>query len=400
MNEQVQDVLAGYRYLVVDDEAFMRSLVTRILKNLGAIEVANSENGQAALEHLRDNSTDIILCDLNMPGMDGVEFLRHLTKSEFNGAVALISGEDQRVLETVRSLAEAHNLTILGALSKPVKPDDLKKLLGNLENNLSIRHSYAPIDAPDVDELRAAIESDELELFYQPKVSVPDRKIIGVESLVRWRHKERGLIPPVAFIPVAEDHGLIDEMTDAIYMIATQQGGKWLADGRDFKVAVNISVESLNRLDLPEFIVDTAAQNGLDPSHIILEITESRLMQDIKGPLEILTRLRLKGVSLSIDDFGTGHSSMEQLKRIPFTELKIDRAFVNDAVNDAAARAILESSVTLAKSLGMTTVAEGVENQADWDLVASLGVDVVQGYFIAKPMPNDELDEWIAQWQT
>lgn len=390
--------IANYVYLIVDDEAFMRTLLGRILTSLGAKNIAACEDGQSALDHLKDTPADIVLCDLNMPGMDGIEFLRHLTQTDFAGAVALVSGEDPRVLDTARNLAEAHNLTVLGALSKPITPDQMKTLLDNFEGSGPARRARGPMESLDVDELRAGIEGDELEVFYQPKVAVIDKRLYGVESLVRWRHAERGLIPPVAFIPVAEKHGLIDALTDAVFAKATQQGGMWLADGRDIKVAVNISVDSLNRLDLPDYVVNTAAANGLDPSHIILEVTESRLMEDIKSPLEILTRLRLKGVSLSIDDFGTGHSSMEQLKRIPFTELKIDRAFVHGTTRDAAARAILESSVTLAKSLGMSTVAEGVEDQEDWDVVASLGVDLVQGYFVAKPMPAGEFDAWLANW--
>jgi len=157
-------------------------------------------------------------------------------------------------------------------------------------------------------------------------------------------------------------------------------------------------VDNLNRLDLPEYIVERAHHAGINPHHVVLEVTESRLMEDVVKPLEILTRLRLKGLELSIDDFGTGHSSMEQLKRISFTELKIDRAFVNGATHDKTARSILESSVTLAKALGMTTVAEGVEDQEDWDIVASLGVDLIQGYFVCRPLPGPDLQDWLSEW--
>lgn len=167
------------------------------------------------------------------------------------------------------------------------------------------------------------------------------------------------------------------------------------AQGLDLKIAVNVSADSLVRLDLPELILDTADRCGVEPTRIVLEVTETKLMRDLKGPLEILTRLRMRGVSLSIDDFGTGHSSMEQLKRIPFTELKVDRAFVHGAAKDMSARAILESSVSLGRSLSMTIVAEGVEDQTDWDLIASIGVDVVQGYFVARPMPADEFEAWL-----
>ncbi len=390
--------LSDYSFLIVDDEAFMRSFIQRILKTIGAETVASCEDGRQALDWLKTDNADVVLCDLNMPGMDGVEFLRHLTETDYKGALVLISGEDPRILETARNLAEAHDLTMLGALSKPVNREELQSLLESLDTSAQTRREYGPIEDITEEELRSGIDGDELEVFYQPKVSVADKHVVGVESLVRWRHKERGLVPPVAFIPVAERHGLIDALTDAVYAKAMAQGGTWLAAGQDLKVAVNISVDSLDRLDLPEFIVGTAAENGVEPSRVVLEITETRLMADIKKPLEILTRLRIKGVQLSIDDFGTGHSSMEQLKRIPFTELKIDRAFVNGAMHNAAAKAILESSVALAKSLEMSTVAEGVEDQEDWDLVASLDIDVVQGYFIARPMPADEFDAWLAEW--
>ncbi|MBB4265859.1 EAL domain-containing response regulator [Roseospira visakhapatnamensis] len=393
------DALAPLTFLVVDDEAFMRTLISRVLKGLGAATVIPCEDGRAALD-IVPTGADVILCDLNMPGMDGVEFLRHLTQTPFMGAVVLISGEDQRVLSTAENLAKAHDLNVLGALSKPITPAGLSDLLAKLgDDGLAGRRRQGPVDRITEDDLRRGIENDDLVVFFQPKVRVRDRKVVGVESLVRWQHQTRGLVPPMAFIPVAEDLGLIDALTDSVYAKAVRQGGRWLTAGHDIKVAVNISVDSLTRFDLPEMIVATAAAEGLDPSHIVLEVTESRLMHDIRSSLEILTRLRLKGVGLSIDDFGTGHSSLHQLKRIPFTELKIDRAFVFGAARDPAARAILDSSVGLARSLGMSTVAEGAETQEDWDLVESLGVDMVQGYVVAKPMPADQFDAWLTAWE-
>ena len=174
----------------------------------------------------------------------------------------------------------------------------------------------------------------------------------------------------------------------------------WRQQGLDINLSVNISVDSLDRLDLPEYIVNCAQQHQLDVSKIMLEITESRLMQDITSALDILTRLSLKGIGLSIDDFGTGYSSMEQLQRVPFKELKIDRSFVNSALHNRAARAILESSVELAQKLNMTIVAEGVETDENLSMVHDLGCTSAQGYFIGKPMPGDELIGWHEEWKS
>ena len=159
-------------------------------------------------------------------------------------------------------------------------------------------------------------------------------------------------------------------------------------------------MRDLDRCDFPEFVVDTARSEGVDPSSVILEITESQIMTNIIKPLEILARLRMKGGGLSIDDYGTGASSMQQLKRIPFTELKIDREFVAGAPEDDAARAMLVSSISLGKDLGLSIVTEGVETQTGWRLVASRGVDVVQGYFVARPMPGAEVEDWVGRWRS
>ncbi|MEG3618205.1 EAL domain-containing response regulator [Magnetovibrio sp. PR-2] len=398
MSDTLKTAISGYSYLVVDDEEFIRTLVERILKSLGAENIRTAEGGKAALQTIdADGAPDIVLCDLNMPEMDGIEFLRHLVEREFKGGIAMISGEDKRILETAQELGKAQNLNILGALSKPITPPELTKLLDQFSHEAKT-HGPRPGITVLPEELKAALDGGKITAHFQPKVSVQTKELIGVETLVRWIDPDKGFIPPDAFISVAEENGLIDQLTNTVLNVAMDQGAAWLASGLDIKIAVNLSVDNLNRLDLPEFIIETAQHAGMNPSHVVLEVTESRLMQDIVKPLEILTRLRLKGLALSIDDFGTGHSSMEQLKRIPFTELKIDRAFVNGAHNDDTARSILESSVTLAKKLGMTIVAEGVEDQEDWDLVESLGIDLIQGYFVCRPLPGPDLQDWLKEW--
>ena len=382
--------------LLVDDDYIMHRVTKLILNDLGIYRVHTALSGNRALEILAemDNAIDIIICDLNMPEMDGIELTRHLAARKYSGSVALLSGEDIRILRTVEKLAIEHELQVLGVLEKPVTQAKLRQLLKVYDQS----HNEETVLAAEifsVEELLQAINSDQMDTYFQPKIDVKTKQVVGVEALVRWQHPSKGMLSPNAFIPMAEEHGLIFELTLVVCRKALQHAAAWQAQGIQLDVALNISVDALNDLDWPDAMAAQVEASGLQPTSITFEITESRLMEHIVVALDILSRLSLKRFNLSIDDFGTGYSSMEQLQRIPFSELKIDRAFVHGAAEDASARAILESSVLLAKKLNMKIVAEGVETEEDWNLVAELGCDQVQGYYIAKPMPADQLCEWL-----
>jgi len=219
------------------------------------------------------------------------------------------------------------------------------------------------------------------------------------KNLVRWQHPAHGLLFPDSFVATAEAEGLIDELTQNVLDLAVMQMQRWRQAGRAVKVAVNVSMDNLARLDFPERVLEAAARGGVTPTDLMLEVTETRLMRDARAALDILTRLRLKQIRLSIDDFGTGHSSLAQLRDIPFDELKIDRGFVHGSREQPTQRAIFRASVDMAHELGMAAVAEGVEDQADWDFVHAAGCDVAQGYFIGRPMPAAELPDWAAAWR-
>jgi EAL domain-containing protein (putative c-di-GMP-specific phosphodiesterase class I) len=226
-----------------------------------------------------------------------------------------------------------------------------------------------------------------------------DGALIGVEALVRWQHPVDGLVYPGRFIAVAEAHSLIDGLTRAVLRQALAQSRRWRGTGLALRVAVNVSMDNLARLDFPEFVQSEILRHGVPPTDLLLEVTESRLMVDARASMDILTRLRLKQVGLSIDDFGTGHSSLAQLRDIPFDELKIDRGFVHGICDHATQRAIFTASLEMAHQLGMKVVAEGVEDRSHWDFVRAAGCDVAQGYFIARPMPADALAAWAVQWR-
>ena len=397
--DKAVDNISNLKLLVVDDDDFILNISTRILGHIGYKNVTTVSDGRLAVEQLVTPQAhfDIVITDLNMPGMDGVEFLRHIAECHFPGGIILLSGEDERILDTAYDLARSHNLNVLGTIPKPLQPDALKKLLTSYRPTHKFQ-SFEVMDSVTVEELKAGIYGEELLLYYQPMVSMRHRKITGVEALARWDHKERGILGPGAFIPVAEQYGLIDDLTRAICRKAVKQAGNWLAEGVDLHISINASINSFVNINLSEFLIAQARNEELDPSRLTLEVTESQVMLDAKGCLEKMVQLRMKRFGLSIDDFGTGNSTMEQLKRIPFSELKIDRTFVTGAVQNFSARAILESSINLGKKMNMSTVAEGVETREDWDLVERLECDFVQGFYVARPMPGNEVARFVKGW--
>lgn len=387
---------AAIRILILDDEPFMLKLIGHMLAGLGYDYVTSYDSGRAALETF-DNPPDLILLDLNMPEMDGIEFMRHLVERYYAGYLILVSGEDERMLQTAAKLAQAHKLPTLGHLCKPFKPGDLSALLQKWRPPRQ-RESVTTRKVYDVEAVRSAIAHGELILYYQPQVNLATGKVEGVESLVRWCHPEDGMVFPDQFIGVAEEYGLINDLTRCVAGIAFAQTRAWQNESVFLRVAINVSMDNLDALAFADEVTAAAATAGISPNDIVLEVTESRLMKNLSAALEILTRLRLKRFGLSIDDFGTGHSTLTQLSNIPFNELKVDRGFVHGMANNKTLCAIFDTSLDLAQKLDMKTVAEGVENQADWDFLRDTGCDLAQGYFIAKPMPASEIPIWVNAW--
>lgn len=387
------------RLLVLDDDPFMLKLVTQMLNAQGFPQVTACPSGRLALEQIdRDGAPDLIFCDLNMPEMDGIEFIRELVTRQYAGQLVLISGVDERVVQTAERLVAAHRIALLGHLTKPFSATHLAEHLARWNPTQAgvvrtARKSYGPAEVGE------AIAGNQLLNYYQPKVAVATGELCGVEALVRWRHPEDGLVMPDQFIGTAEEHDLIDPLTQRVVASALSQMGRWRAEGLEVPVAVNVSMDNLASLAFPDQVAALAAASDVQPAALTVEITESRVMKDHRAPLEVLTRLRLKGFHLSIDDFGTGHSSLIQLRDMPFEELKVDRGFVHDAHANRTLRAIFDASLAMARQLGMGVVAEGVENRADWDLLRQTGCELAQGYFIGRPMPPEQLPAWRAAWR-
>ncbi len=405
--------VGNLRILLAEDDPLMAKIIQTYLGKIGCPAPVVVEDGQAAIDHLSsaDEAPHAFITDLNMPGMDGIEMLRHIADLNYRGHMILITGEHADVLQTTRALAESHGLNMAAALTKPIAYDVLAASMTEIAKAVSETVVDAGEDEKsaggleeisvkvDPDELRQALETGALAVHYQPKAQIEPHNLSGVEALVRWNHPHHGEIGPDNFIHLAEQHDLIIDITDFVLREALTQAGRWAAAGNPITVAVNISMDCLGRLDYPDFIAALADEAGLDRSLVMLEITESRLMQELTSVLEVLTRLRMKGFGLSIDDFGTGYSSMTQLQRLPFTELKIDRVFVHGVQHDAKAQAIMSSSADLGRRLNMKIVAEGVENDEDMAYVREMGCDVVQGFIIARPMDADAFDDWLVDWR-
>jgi diguanylate cyclase (GGDEF)-like protein len=245
---------------------------------------------------------------------------------------------------------------------------------------------HSPDRLAMVGELRRAIEGDELTLHYQPKVSLRTSRCIGVEALIRWQHPLHGMIPPDQFIPLAEQTGLIKNLSQWVLNAALKQARDWLAEGLDVPIAVNLSMRDLHDPELPDTVAGLLRRWEVEPRQLAVEITENGLMADPARALQTITGLRVMGIRIAIDDFGTGYSSLAYLKRLPVDELKIDRSFIRDLASDDDDLAIVRSTISLGHDLGLTIVAEGIEDAGTWDLLRRLGCDIAQGYFIGRPM--------------
>jgi diguanylate cyclase (GGDEF)-like protein len=245
-------------------------------------------------------------------------------------------------------------------------------------------------------DLRRAIEAGDLTLHYQPKVALPGGEVVGVEALARWQHPEQGSVPPDVFVPLAEQTGLVRRLTASVVDSALTQCRLWADRGLDLPVAVNLSVRDLLDPRLPTHVMEMLDRRGLEPDRLQLEITESSIMDQPARALDVLNALADLGIELAIDDFGTGYSSLAYLQRLPVLQLKIDRSFVTHLSQNESDAAIVRSTIDLGHSLALTVVAEGVEDERSMDLLASAGCDLAQGYHVARPMPGDQIEGWIA----
>ena len=390
------------RLLVIDDDPAVRQVIAGIGRSVG-FEVTGWEGDDASLDDCLGRTADLIILDLVMPVVDGIEVIERLGENHSSARLVLVSGQDRRVLASASRLATACGLKVAAVFAKPFSAADLRACLteqkGAITGGDTARLRRIP---PDIRSARIeqALQAQEIVLHYQPQVSVDTLEWLGVEALVRWQHPEFGLLTPDTFVPLIERNAdLTRRFTHYILRAAAQQiVPPESVGGFTGRVGINVTADVLAAADFPNQLIALLDQAGLARERVVLEVTETTLPSEPVKALAIQTRLRMRGVSLAVDDFGTGHSSLERLHTFPMDELKIDLNFVRESTSDPEARAIVHNSVALSRDLRVRCVAEGVENVESLRLLSKLRCGYAQGYFIGRPMPACELGRWSEQW--
>ena len=377
--------------LALDDEEEIAETVCAIGARAGFRTVSSTMPAQLR-ELVEQNSPDVIVLDLQMPGLDGVSALRHLADVHSTAKIFLVTGMDERTIASAEQYGLRRGLTIFGTLQKPFDPGEL---FARLERaHAAIR----PLTAADLEQ---AIANGELVVHYQPiirRFADNTWDVAAVEALLRWNHPIRGLLTPDSFLSMGEAGGLSRAMTDFVLQRGIEQLKGWEAMRLRMGLRINVAATLISDIGFPDRLEAMLVEQSLDAEMLALEITETAMLEQTPDAFDILTRLRIKNIGLAIDDFGIGYSSLTQLFRMPFNEMKIDRSLVNKIIEAKEASIMVDALVSLAHKLNLVVCAEGVENQATLDALGRFGCDFAQGYHISPPVPAAEIPKIIARW--
>lgn len=385
------------RTLIIAGDGATRRQLLDLCGQLGLAPAGTANSGNAALELLEAlPPVGLLLCDVRLPDMDVTDFLLALSVRGCEAGLLLAGLDCPRMRDTAAVLAGALGLRHCALLAQGVTLDGLRQAVHSIAPPPGQPQCAPPLaaaapppcDAPDI---RCGLLRGEFELYYQPKVAMADRRLCGVEGLLRWHHPRHGLLAPAAFLSCAEAAGLAELLTTKVLQMALGDWLVWRTQARPVPISINLSPLVLANPHFAEQLADTVQRAGVPPAALMLEITEHTEIADLGTALRNLLKLRLRGFQLSLDDYGAGHASILQLSRIPFSELKIDRRLVHGAWQRPHLKVLLEQAIRSARELGISVVAEGLETQQDWDFMHTLGCDMAQGYLIGKPMPAQAL---------
>ncbi len=384
--------------LIVDDSHAILNFTSAVLRQHFEIDKVTAKTSAIeALEVLKSNNNiNLLFLDLNMPEMDGIQFLAELAQIRYKGFLVIISGVAPRIISSVEELAKSHGLNYLGTLLKPLEPKDFVEVLadiGEANKEVSVGRELK------IYEIIRAIKDESLEVYYQPQVNLHNRKVYGVEVLVRLEHPTLGIVSPDQFLAKIEQSDLMIHMTFIIIRKALRDWSKWKKHGLELKLSLNISSYSLQRPEFVDELLDVMNEFSMPLDKICLEVNERAMKKNTPQELETLSRLNMKGIELALDDFGQDQASVERIQNLPINVLKLDKRFLIERKNKQGQITVIESCIAFAKRLNMITVAEGVETPEHWKLCGELGCDIAQGFYLSKPISAKEVLAWMANWK-
>ncbi len=386
--------------LLIDDD---KDFTDFFVEAVGELDVTCTALTKSTdILHYDLDNTEHIIIDLSMPDFDGLQILRFLKDVKYDGYISVASGQTGSVLESAKEICQLHQLNFHTLLRKPFDLSFLNKLIPAHRESKSSAIGFPikfPCDKTLVKRLDNAIKEQAIDVYFQPKINLKTREVIGFEALARW-FLEGVFIPPEKFISLAEKNQLMPDLTLLIidkslqhYLLLDQK------NNNKFGLAINLSSTELKQENLPDILCNKLHQYNISCDKITLEITETVLLEKNTTSLEVLTRMRLMGFKLSIDDFGSGYSSVNMLQNGPFTELKIDRTFIESINLKKQSKIIVKSIVDMATQLGLDVVSEGIETPEEARQLIEMNCQTGQGYFFSRPMPASTVNEWLFYWR-
>jgi EAL domain-containing protein (putative c-di-GMP-specific phosphodiesterase class I) len=397
--------IAHLHFLVAQADTAQRRALIDMLGQLGASRISDVADGHLALQALEAAQggsfapvVNVAIVDLDLPGIDGLELLRKLGQAKCGARLIVTGAQPADLLFSVETLAQAFGVELLGAIASPVSAARLKPLL---DNYTPLARPPRPAGGPrfSFQQIGIGLQKRQFEPFFQPKIELATGQVKGLEAFARWRHPEQGVLGPASFMDALEDSGRVDFLDWSMIELSVERC-RWLQEqGIPVPISLNLSPETLAHPAFVRQIVACLARHQLSADFVTFEMPESSVLNTNPDFIERLIRLRMMGFGLAIDDYGTGRSNLQLLARIPFTELKIDRSFVDGASKRRPLGTVLRSCLNLAHSLDRMSVAVGVETRQDWDFLQSLGCTYAQGYHIANPMEAAAFPAWLDDWR-
>lgn len=383
--------------LLIEDDIFQAKMISNTLEQQSNAKVSITHSGEEALKLIAKTefTPELVVCDLSMPGIDGIEVLYHFAQINPNTCFAILSAANDDILQSALNTAHAYGMNNLATFSKPLSSDEANKMLAMQAQ------STKTISKPSTDTVKFtknaflyAFEHNQFELYYQPQVNVKDKRLSGAEALVRWNHPELGVLTPYHFLSELLSYGLGAELTEWLLENASADICYFKKQGINTSVSVNVNASDISNRGFTNELFELVDKYSISPSSLIIEVTEHEFSSDAAAMLETLTRLRLAGFEVSIDDFGTGYSSFYQLTTAPFNELKIDRSFVQQLLVSEKHYKSIKAICSLCNELGIKTVIEGVESDEEYSVLQNIGADKIQGYYFSKPMSKFNFVDW------